>query len=239
MPLEGKLRPGEPWTFDSPVAQEFDSMLDRSVPGYTRMRSLVADLAEASYIRKPKTWIVDLGCARGTGLAELVKRIGAQGAYWGGDASEPMLDAARERYAGWIDAGIMEFANVDFRTFYPAVPASVTLCVLTLQFLPIEYRSYLLRRAWEATVPGGVFILVEKVLGESDALGRLINEQHLAEKRKAGYTEDEIVRKRLALEGVLVPVTAEWNVVGLRQAGWLNVECFWRDLNFAGWIAKR
>lgn len=54
-----------------------------------------------------------------------------------------------------------------------------------------------------------------------------------------GYTQEEIRRKRLALEGVLVPVTAKWNEELLHNAGFRQVDCFWRWMNFAGWIALK
>jgi hypothetical protein len=43
----------------------------------------------------------------------------------------------------------------------------------------------------------------------------------------------------LALEGVLVPVTADWNVQLLRSAGFRRVECHWRRFCFAAWIARK
>mgnify|MGYP002682876247 CR=1 FL=1 len=48
---------------------------------------------------------------------------------------------------------------------------------------------------------------------------------------------NEIERKRLSLEGVQVPVTARWNEDMLRSAGFDKIECFWRWMNFAGWVA--
>ena len=41
----------------------------------------------------------------------------------------------------------------------------------------------------------------------------------------------------VALEGVLVPVTASWNAELLRSAGFTDVDVFWRWLNFAGFVA--
>src|SRR5262249_48396189 len=58
-------------------------------------------------------------------------------------------------------------------------------------------------------------------------------------KRENGYTREEIDRKRFALEGVLVPVTARWNEELLRGAGFRQVDYFWRWMNFAGWIAVK
>ena len=40
-----------------------------------------------------------------------------------------------------------------------------------------------------------------------------------------------------SLEGVLVPVTASWNEELLAKAGFKQIDCFWRWMNFAGWIA--
>jgi tRNA (cmo5U34)-methyltransferase len=34
-------------------------------------------------------------------------------------------------------------------------------------------------------------------------------------------------------------VTAKWNEDLLRDAGFRTVECFWRHLNFAGWVAVK
>ena len=56
-------------------------------------------------------------------------------------------------------------------------------------------------------------------------------------KRANGYTEDQIQRKRLSLDGVLVPLTARWNEEMLRMVGFNEVDCFWRWMNFAGWVA--
>ena len=53
------------------------------------------------------------------------------------------------------------------------------------------------------------------------------------------YTQEQIANKRKSLEGVLVPITAKWNEDMLYTAGFRKVDCFWRKLNFAGWIAVK
>ena len=58
-------------------------------------------------------------------------------------------------------------------------------------------------------------------------------------KRETEYSDSQIDRKRMSLEGVLVPVTAHWNEELLRQEGFTSVDCFWRHLNFAGWVAVK
>ncbi len=58
-------------------------------------------------------------------------------------------------------------------------------------------------------------------------------------KRCNGYTREEIDRKRLSLEGVRVPLTARWNEELMQQAGFTRIDCFWRWMDFAGWVGVK
>lgn len=225
------------WEFDEEVTRVFDDMLERSIPQYATMRSLVTDLAIA-YAR-PGGHVVDLGCSRGEAIAPLVDRLGARNRFLGLEISAPMLAAARERFASWIDAGVVRIDEWDLRTGYPPTAADVTLAVLTLQFTPIEHRQRILRDVYRGTAPGGALILVEKVLGATAELDATLVELYWKLKRAAGYSDEDIRRKALSLEGKLVPVTAAWNVELLRMAGFDEVDCVWRWCNFAAWLAVR
>jgi tRNA (cmo5U34)-methyltransferase len=228
---------GERWIFDESVTAVFDDMLARSIPDIRQMREIV--LQVGSRFVQPGTDIVDLGCARGEAMAPLVEKFGAGNRFVGVEVSAPMLAACRERFESLIPSGAVEIRDDDLRASYPRVNASVTLCVLTLQFIPIEHRSRVLADAFKHTVNGGAFLLVEKVLGANARTDDVLVECYHAYKRKMGYTQAEIDRKRLALEGVLVPITAHWNEELLRSAGFQHVECIWRYLNFCAWIAVR
>ena len=105
--------------------------------------------------------------------------------------------------------------------------------------MSLESRQGIVKDAYKGTVPGGAFILVEKILGATADVDRLMVETYYDMKREQGYTEDQIQRKRLSLEGVLVPVTAAWNEQLLHQAGFNQIDCFWRWMNFAPWVAIR
>ncbi len=235
--MQDTVIPQGAWAFDTEVAHVFDDMLKRSVPQYDVMRHTVYDLA-CAFVR-PKTAIIDLGCSRGEALAPFVQKYGAHNRFVGIDVSAPMLDAARTRFQGYATTGIVDIRSCDLRTDYPPERASVTLCVLTLQFTPIEYRQRILRAIYQHTIPGGALILVEKVLGATADLDALMIDRYYTMKAENGYTQEQIERKRLSLEGVLVPVTARWNEELLRAAGFTQIDCFWRWCNFAAWIAVR
>jgi tRNA (cmo5U34)-methyltransferase len=230
VPEEGKR-----WQFDRDVTDVFENMLERSIPEYRTMRDLVFDLGAT--LVQPGTSIVDIGCSKGDALVPFVRRFGRANRYIGVELSEAMLEAARGRFADLIDQGIVDIQRCDLRTDYPSERASLTLAVLTIQFTPIEYRQRIMQRIAAHTLPGGGLILVEKLLGSSARLDELLTNRYYSLKTANGYTNEQIERKRLALEGVLVPVAARWNEDLLREAGFGQVECFWRWCNFGGWIA--
>lgn len=227
------------WVFDAAVTDAFDDMLERSIPAYNVMRDLTRALARR-FVR-PGTDVLDLGCSRGQALEPLVHHEPSLGVrqYVGVDVSQPMLAAARSRFAPEVADGRVAILDLDLRRAYPSVDASVTLAVLTLMFVPVEHRQRLVQDIYDHTVPGGAVIVVEKVLGSGARLHDIYDAEYLAFKNGNRYTEEQIARKKASLEGVLVSLTADQNVAMLREAGFRTVDGFYRWLNFAGWVAIR
>ncbi len=223
------------WEFDSEVCRVFTDMLRRSIPQYDVMRQSVFDVARP-FVKK-NTHIVDLGCSRGDALAPFIETFGTDCHYTGLELSDAMLQASRSRFEKLIDNHQVTIKKHDLREPYLDIQASLTLSVLTLQFTPMEHRQRILRDIRRSTVKGGAFILVEKVLGDSADINDMMVQNYHQMKRHNGYSDESIERKRLALEGVLVPVTARWNEELLRTAGFTQVDCFWRWMNFCAWVA--
>jgi tRNA (cmo5U34)-methyltransferase len=227
--------PEHTWAFDDGVTDVFEDMLERSIPSYTTMRDLVRTLGKRFV--QPDTAIVDLGCSNGLALEPFTRIYGAHNRYIGVEISEPMAAAAAARFASW-PSGQVRIYQDDLRTFYPkGLQTSLTLAVLTLMFVPVNYRNMILRNAYTSTVPGGALIVVEKLLGDYPETDELFVDAYHAMKLANGYSLEAIERKRLALEGVQVPITDAANMLALDHAGFDVVECFWKHLNFAGYIA--
>ena len=229
-------QPDGRWKFDENVTRCFDDMLRRSIPDLRGMRTLVASLAmKFAPEGDEEARVLDLGTSRG-GALRAVRDVLPKADLVGVEVSAPMIDAARQHFKGDDLAKILE---LDLRTDYPTGLFDITLSVLTLQFTPIEYRLEILRRAFEATKPGGALIVVEKVIGGSARLDRKMIDIYYEGKSAMGYPREEIERKRLALEGILVPLTASMNEELLSLSGFREIDCFWRWMNFAGWIAVK
>lgn len=229
--------PSPDWRFDESVVAVFEDMLARSIPDYEGMRKLTTDLAAQFFIDYSN--VLDLGCSKGA----MYETMG-QHKFWpehqtyvGLDSSLPMIEHCRATYGAGTGFWLLDL-TVDELPVHPE-SCSVVLSVLTMQFVPINYRQELLRRIYDAIRPGGAFIMVEKVLGESAGMTKLWTSLYWDMKEEHGYTMEEIDRKRISLDGVLVPVTASWNQDLLEKAGFSTVDCYWRCMNFAGWIAVK
>jgi len=220
-------------------------MLQRSIPQYDVMRETVLHIARDFCC--PGMLVVDLGASSGEGIAALVEEETSRdreplARFVAIERSGPMLNELRRRFAASLGpTGVVTVINHDLRRGLPPLnqPVSLVLSILTMQFVPMEYRQQLMQSAYDALAPGGAFVLVEKILGGTAALDELFVRHYLDSKLSNGYSIEEIERKRLSLEGVLVPVTARWNEEMLTHAGFSQIDCFWRWLNFAGWLALK
>ncbi len=236
--------PAGPWAFDESVTEVFDDMLQRSIPQYEVMRETVRSLAR-DFLQSGKL-VVDLGASSGESIAPLVEEQRRRDPalptrFLAIERSPAMLGVLKERFSGDDAGDLVTVADFDLRQGLPAVDSEVclVLSVLTMQFIPMEYRQQVIRSAYEALAPGGAMIMVEKVLGNTASIDAQFVRHYLESKLENGYSVEEVERKRLSLEGVLVPMTAQWNEQMLRHAGFSQVDCFWRWLNFAGWIALK
>jgi tRNA (cmo5U34)-methyltransferase len=220
------------WEFNAEVTEVFDDMLARSIPDYEGMRRITTELA--TRFAQEGTSIVDLGCSRGAALKPIMKALeNLDVRYMGLEISEPMFKAAK------IEIPTADVRKFDLREGYPKVISSVTLSILTLQFIPIEYRQRIIQDVYDSLTPNGAFIFVEKILGADSYADNVFVNTYLDRKGNNGYTQEQINNKRKALEGVLVPVTDKWNKELLTDAGFKHVDCYWRHLNFAGWFGVK
>jgi tRNA (cmo5U34)-methyltransferase len=235
--MRDEIIPGKEWSFNEDVANVFDDMLTRSIPGYENMRENVIKMI--SPVITNGGYILDLGCSHGEMIAKLIKDLGSSMYvnYVGVDSSTAMVSKARTRFADDERVTIVHANIADAemqRLRYDTI-----LSVLTMQFIPIEHRQHILKQIYDALTPNGCFILVEKVLGESSsAQDHLVSVYHQM-KKDNGYSDEQVEAKRVSLQNVLVPLRASENIRMLKSAGFSVVQPFWQNLNFVGIYASK
>lgn len=223
--------------FGTTVVNVFDDMVSRSVPYYNEMQRMLAEIA-ADHV-KEGTFVYDLGCSTGTTLIGLDQLIPSDIRFIGIDESQEMLDKCdvKLKEAGFVRP--YDLVAGDLHEKLPITNGSVVILCLTLQFVRPLYRERLLKNIYDGLNPGGVLLLVEKVLAESSIFNRDFIKYYYNYKRRNHYSELEISQKREALENVLIPYKLSENMLLLKEAGFADCEIFFKWYNFSGMIAYK
>jgi tRNA (cmo5U34)-methyltransferase len=230
-------RPVGDFTFDQAVAGVFDDMVSRSVPFYTEMQRMVVEIA--SDFVTPGSNVYDLGCSTATTFLQMHPRLPPSARFVGFDNSEQMLAKAREKLtASGVDRSV-DLRVADLDQGVQIENASLVMMILTLQFIRPLNRERLMQDIFRGMNEQGCLLLIEKVLGEDSLFNRLFINYYYDMKRRHGYSEMEISKKREALENVLIPYKLLENRELLLRNGFRSVDVFFKWYNFCGIIAVK
>lgn len=223
--------------FGANVASVFDDMVNRSVPYYGEIQRMMAELA-ADHAREG-TFVYDLGCSTGTTMVGMDTMVEKSIKFIGVDDSQEMLNKCKAKFDEIKFNRPYELRCADLGEGVKIENASVVVLCLTLQFVRPIYRERLLQDIVKGLNPGGVLILVEKILAEESDFNRDFINYYYNYKRRNQYSELEISQKREALENVLVPYKLSENITLLRDQGFASCEVFFKWYNFAALIAVK
>lgn len=223
------------WTFDERVAEVFPDMIQRSVPGYSNIISMIGMLAERFV--QPHSQVYDLGCSLGAATLSVRRNIHHEGCkIIAVDNSPAMVDRCRRHLDAFKAQTAVEVIEDDIRQV-PIHNASMVVLNFTLQFLAPDDRQRLLSRIWQGLNPGGVLVLSEKFSFTDPLVDDLLFNMHHDFKRANGYSELEISQKRSMLENVMLTDTVETHKARLKQAGFGHAELWFQCFNFGSLVA--
>ena len=230
--------PQDDFVFDEQVADVFDDMIVRSIPGYETIISMIGKFAKKHY--KSESKIYDLGCSLGGVTFEICKQLSESNFNLVAiDNSEAMIGRLRQRKA--IIGGLEDKVKILCEDINDTIieNASVVILNFTLQFLPIKYRNELIERIYNNLIPGGILVLSEKIVLNDENLNSLFIEMYHKFKEANGYSELEINQKRLALENILIPELISTHEKRHVSAGFRSFEVWFQYLNFVSAISLK
>lgn len=223
--------------FDSRVAQVFQNMIQRSVPGYGLTLEMIGMIA-ARYAQQGSQ-LYDLGCSLGASTIAMRHAIeGRDCNIVAVDMAQAMLDRCQQVITG-DDANTPVTLVVGDVCTQEIVDASMVVLNFTLQFIPVAQRLSLLQQIHQGMRPDGVLVLSEKISFDEDWQNQVQQSLHEAFKQSQGYSSMEISRKRQALENVLLPETVENHRQRLLDAGFSRVCIWFQCVNFVSLLAFR
>ena len=227
----------EPFRFNEAVADVFPDMLRRSIPGYAASIEAIGSLA-ARYVTEGSV-CYDLGCSLGAATIAMRQGIRAPDCrIIAVDNAPAMIERCKEIIAAEdqqsttpIETRLANIEDTDISN------ASMVVMNYTLQFLDVDTRDAIITRIFDGLLPGGLFLLSEKVVDEDPYMETLLVGLHQEHKRRNDYSQLEIGRKRAALENVLVPETITEHRRRLTAIGFAHTAIWLRYFNFVSIVA--
>jgi tRNA (cmo5U34)-methyltransferase len=238
--FSGEQAPLGEFAFNDAVATVFDDMLVRSVPFYLEQQAMARSIAAKFWV--PGSAVYDLGCSTGTTLVNLAADLPHATRLVGIDSSEAMLERAGVRIEAAGVRDRVELLHADLNEPLDAAPlrdAGLVTMFWTLQFVRPLRRDAVVSWIYDGMVEDGVLVITEKVLTDNGDMNRFFIELYYDFKRRNGYSNEEIARKREALENTLVPYRSRENIELLQRNGFEIVETFFQWFNFAGYLAVK
>tara|TARA_Y100000766_G_C18715540_1_gene511275 strand:- start:12 stop:764 length:753 start_codon:yes stop_codon:yes gene_type:complete len=228
--------PSNDFVFDDRVADVFEDMIVRSVPGYKTIISMIGVFAERYH--QPGSQIYDLGCSLGQATFKVCEQLeGRDFSIIAIDNSEPMIKRLEKRKAEGKPSSKLISIRCEDINDTRIEEASVVILNFTLQFLPLKHRYALIKKIYEGLLPGGVLVMSEKIVLADDDLNDLLIDMYHRFKESKGYSKLEISQKRLALENVLTPESIDAHRHRSILAGFRSFEVWFQCFNFASMLA--
>jgi tRNA (cmo5U34)-methyltransferase len=215
------------WSFTPDVVDAFDQHVRASVPFYDAIQELVAELSD--WLVPQGGLIADLGASTGTTVGSILHRQAhrdvAAVLY---DVEQPMLDRAAKNLA---DAPARNIDYVRAPIQNPPLQhtdADLTLCLFTLQFLPLRERVGALHLARMSARETGALVVAEKVRPLDSRWHEISTDASHDWKASHGISPDGIRAKSRALRGVLTPHPQDTLIRSITAAGWHDPEILFR-----------
>ncbi|RLM23063.1 carboxy-S-adenosyl-L-methionine synthase CmoA [Brenneria alni] len=225
------------WTFDERVAEVFPDMIQRSVPGYSNIISMIGMLAKRFV--QPDSQVYDLGCALGAATLSMRRNVHVPGCkIIAVDNSPAMVKRCRNHIDAFrsdtpVDILEADILNIEIEN------ASMVVLNFTLQFLEAANRQLLIDRIYRGLKPGGALVLSEKLSFADTNVDELLFNMHHDFKRANGYSELEISQKRSMLENVMLTDSVDTHKRRLKLAGFEHADLWFQCFNFGSLLALK
>jgi len=219
--------------FSFATIDNFDDHINDSVRGYSNLIDDVIHMSQ--YFLEPNTKMIDIGCSTGKmihKMNEVNQSVIDNVKYVGIESEDNMIENQIK------DESIVYF-NDDVRKYNQWRNTSLVTSIFTLQFINKCDRQKIVTDVHRSLNPGGAFIFAEKVYSKDSRIQDILTFMYYDFKRQKFDSED-ILDKERSLRHMLRPMS-EKDLVGLnglvQKAGFSNIEPFWRNFNFVGYVA--
>jgi tRNA (cmo5U34)-methyltransferase len=214
------------------AAKTYDAVRRQLIPCFDDFYGTVARMIP--FGRDDVFDVLDLGAGTGL-LSALLHQHFPKARLTLVDISDEMLARARYRFAGERDVRIIvsDYSVEPLPGKFEAIVSA-----LSIHHLDDPGKAALFRRVHDALQPGGQFVNAEEVLAPTEALDQLYWDEWERLARAAGAPEEEFegVEERAKYDK---PARLDDQLRWLREAGFSDVDCYYKYLMFAVYGGRR
>jgi tRNA (cmo5U34)-methyltransferase len=216
-------------------ALEYDAGRRRVIFCFDTFYGTLLDLVP--FLSTDRFAFLDLGAGTGLVSALILARFPEARAHLL-DISENMMAQARRRFADRPEVRfyIRDYAREELPGTYPLIVSA-----MSIHHLEDSGKQILMQKIFSALAPGGAFIHAELARGTTPATEQHYQHHWRTHLEAGGFTTEELatIRQRMACDR---PAPIEHQLSWMRQAGFADVDCFFKHYNFTvsmGIKAKR
>jgi len=151
------------------------------------------------------------------------------------DISEKMLARARHRFSGNPDVGffVMDYAENPLPGIHDLVVSA-----MSIHHLSDAGKKHLMKKIHQVLRPGGMFIHAELAKGATDATEKIYQQHWAGHLEQTGLSAGQlaVIQERMSCDR---PATLDNQLMWLRQAGFTDVDCFYKYYNFVVYAGKK
>lgn len=220
--------------FDNEVAVAFNDMAIRSIPGYKQSTNIIAylikNIIDSRYNQGEVTKVGDLGCSTGALYKELWRLYGKDTTHRidglipiAVDTSQAMIDILSTTLPNvtsyCLSAQEICTKNID--------KYNVIVLSYVAQFVSLKERSELFGLISDKLDKGGILFISEKEKIE-EPFDELLQEMYIEFRMRAGYSQEEIKAKTIALSNSMWPQYQNKTFIQLISSGFLSAQELFR-----------
>lgn len=214
------------WTFETPeIAKSFDSHVREQLPWYDMVTESVGYIIR-NYLPQDGT-VIDIGASTGNLIDKILPLIEERnGTVVAIEKSPDMVNILSSKYNGSDRVIILKDNVIDLKIPY----AEVYVLFLTLMFIPIEHREYVLNKIRERCTSGGAIIVVDKICDHGGYFSTVLKRLTMHFKLQQGAKAEDVLTKEMSLAGIQIPIDPA--ILGS------DAKQFFRMGEFAGWVIE-